>query len=47
MATSTPFTDLLLAVNLRHGTDGFTFPPKESVPRIYFVLKIPDGFGQV
>ena len=24
------FRDLLHAANLRHGTDGFTFPPKET-----------------
>jgi hypothetical protein len=24
-----------LAVNLRHGTDGFTTPPKEGVLRIF------------
>ena len=30
MATSTSFRDLLHAVNLRHGTDGFTSPPKEG-----------------
>ena len=29
------FRDLLHAVNLRHGTDGFTSPPKESVLRIF------------
>ena len=29
MTTSTPFRDLLHAANLRHGTDGFTSPPKE------------------
>ena len=29
------FRDLLYAVNLRHGTDGFTFPPKEGVLRIF------------
>ena len=28
------------AVNLQHGTDGFTSPPKEGVLRIFFVLKI-------
>ena len=33
--------DLLHAANLRHGTDGFTSPPKEGVPRIFFLpLKI-------
>ena len=31
--------DLLHAENLRHGTDGFTFPPKEGVLRIFFALK--------
>jgi hypothetical protein len=30
MTTSTPFRDLLHAANLRHGTDGFTYPPKEG-----------------
>jgi len=30
--------DLLHAANLRHGTDGFTFPPKEGVLRIFFEL---------
>jgi len=27
--------DLLLAANLRHGTDGFTSPPKEGVLKIF------------
>ena len=40
MTTSTPFRDLLHAANLRHGTDGFTFPPKEGVLRIFSPLKI-------
>jgi hypothetical protein len=31
---------LLHAVNLRHGTDGFTSPPKEGVLRILSPLKI-------
>jgi hypothetical protein len=31
--------DLLHAANLRHGTDGFTSPPKEGVLRIFFALK--------
>ena len=35
MTTSTPFRDLLRAVKLRHGTDGFTSPPKEGVLRIF------------
>ena len=34
------FMDLLHAANLRHGTDGFTSPPKEGVLRIFFSLKI-------
>jgi len=34
------FRDLLHAVKLRHGTDGFTSPPKEGVMRIFFALKI-------
>ena len=33
--------DLLHAVNLRHGTDGFTSPTKEGVLRVFFVLKNP------
>jgi hypothetical protein len=32
-------TVLLHAVNLRHGTDGFTSPPKEGVLRILSLLK--------
>ena len=36
MKTSTPFRDLSHAANLRHGTDGFTSPPKEGVLRIFF-----------
>jgi hypothetical protein len=32
--------DLLHAANLRHGTDGFTPPPKEGVLRIFSPLKI-------
>jgi hypothetical protein len=35
------FSDLLQAANLRHGTDGFTSPPKEGVLRIFFALKNP------
>ena len=34
------FRDLLRAVNLRHGTDGFTSPPKEGVLKIFLPLKI-------
>jgi hypothetical protein len=33
--------DLLHAANLRHGTDGFTSPPKEGVLRIFFAFKNP------
>ena len=29
------FRDLLHAANVRHGTDGFTSPPKEGVLRIF------------
>ena len=29
------FRDLLHAANLRHGTEGFTSPPKEGVLRIF------------
>ena len=32
--------DVLYAANLRHGTDGFTSPPKEGVLRIFLPLKI-------
>jgi hypothetical protein len=34
------FRDLLHAVKLRHGTDGFTSPPKEGVLEDIFALKI-------
>ena len=34
------FRDLLHAVNLRHGTDGFTSLPKEDVLRIFSSWKI-------
>ena len=40
------FRDLLHALKLRHGTDGFTSPPKESVLRIFSPQK-SDGFGRV
>jgi hypothetical protein len=33
------FRDLLHAVKLWHGTDGFTSPPKEGVLRMFFALK--------
>jgi hypothetical protein len=32
--------DFLHATNLRHGTDGFTSPPKEGVQRIFSPLEI-------
>jgi hypothetical protein len=35
------FRNLLHAVKLRHGTDGFTSPPKEGVLRIFFRPKNP------
>jgi hypothetical protein len=35
------FRDLLHAVNIRHGTHGFTSLPKEGVLRIFFALKNP------
>ena len=35
------FRDLLHAANLRHGTDGFTSPPKVGVLRIFFHPKNP------
>jgi hypothetical protein len=33
--------DLLHTANLRHGTDGFTSPPKERCAKDFFVLKNP------
>ena len=39
ITTSTPFRNILHAANLRHGTDGFTSPPKEGVLMIFFALK--------
>ena len=35
------FKDISHAVNLLHGTDGFTSPPKEGVLRIFFALTNP------
>jgi hypothetical protein len=35
------YRDLLHAANLRHGTDGFTSPPKEGMLRVFFARKIP------
>jgi len=40
------FRDLLHAANLRHGTEGFSSPPKEGVLRIFSPQK-SDGFGRV
>jgi len=40
------FRDLLHAVKVRHGTDGFTSPPKEGVLRI-FSPKNSVGFGRM
>jgi hypothetical protein len=37
--------DLLDAANLRHGTDGFTSPPKDGMLWI-FSLEKSDGFGR-
>jgi hypothetical protein len=45
-AEMTPFINLLHAAHLRHGTDGFIFPPKEGMLRI-FSPEISDGFGRV
>jgi len=47
MTNSTPFRDLLHAANLRHGTDGFTSPPKEGELRIFFALKNPTASAGV
>jgi hypothetical protein len=38
--------DFLHAAKLRHGTDGFTSPPKKDMLRIFSPEK-SDGFGQV
>jgi hypothetical protein len=40
------FKDLLHAVNLRHGTHGFTSLPK-GVLRTFFRPEKSDGFGRV
>ena len=39
------FRKFLYAVNLRHGTDGFTSSPKEGVLRIFFALKNPTALA--
>jgi hypothetical protein len=41
------FRDLLHAVNLRYGKDGFISPPQEGVVRIFFCPEKSDGFGRV
>jgi len=46
VATSMSLLVLLHAVNLRHGTDRFSSPPKDGALRIFFPEK-SDGFGQV
>jgi hypothetical protein len=38
---------LLHAVNLQHGTDGFTSPPKEVVLRIFITLKNPSTSARI
>jgi hypothetical protein len=38
--------DLSHATNLRHGTNGFTSPPKEGMLRIFLPEKY-DGFSRV
>jgi hypothetical protein len=38
---------LLHAANLRHGTDGFTSPPKEGMLWIFFAPKKSYRFGRV
>jgi hypothetical protein len=37
---------LLHAVNLRHGTDGFTSPPKEVVLRIFITHRTREPWVQ-
>ena len=39
------FRDLLRAVNLRHGTNGFTSLPKEGALGIFFALKNPTALA--
>jgi len=46
VATSTSLLGFLHAVNLRHGTDGFTSPPKEGALRNFSPEK-SDSFGRV
>ena len=41
MTTFTPFSDLLHAANLRHGTDGFTSPSEGRRAEDFFALENP------
>jgi hypothetical protein len=45
-ATSTSLLGSFTCRKARHGTDGFTSPPKEGVLRIFSPEKF-DGFGMV
>jgi hypothetical protein len=40
-------TNLLHAAKLRHGTDGFTSPPKKGILRICMSSEKSDGFSRV
>jgi hypothetical protein len=46
MTSTEIIRDFLHAAKLRHGTDGFTSPPKEGVLRIFSPEK-SDGLGWV
>jgi hypothetical protein len=46
VATFTSLLGFFTCRKARHGTDGFTSPPKEGVLRIFLPEK-SDGFGQV
>jgi hypothetical protein len=46
MTTSTPLLGSFTCRKARHGTGGFTSPPKEGVLRIFSPEK-SDGFGGV
>jgi hypothetical protein len=46
VATSTSLSGSFTCRKARHGTDGFTSPPKEGVLRIFSPEK-SDGFGWV
>jgi hypothetical protein len=45
-ATSTSLLGSFTSRKTRHGTDGFTFPPKEGVLRVFSPEK-SNGFGRV